>query len=546
MPLRPDMELHDYLQIFLARKWIIVAAYIAVFLCAVVYVARTPKQYVSTTTILTIPEQVPENFVQSTVTLEPEGRLSTIQQVITSRTRLKKVMEDVGLFTKKRNEGLEEEAVNAMRRRIFIEVAEASRRGRVNRSDSESFSIGFLYKDPKLAMLTASRLASLFIEENLKLREKQAVGTSEFLETQLKETKAKLEAQERKINKYKIRYSGSLPEELRFTLSSMDRLQSKDRMISDEIRFSMQRKLTLQTRLSAVERGAQAILHEDGRVEIDTSEGSSTAIEREFNVKRNRLVELSAKYTDQYPDVVRLREEVEELKKILAAMPLSPRSAIDNGKNSSESSTYLPIAGREKEEQRNLKSQILSTEAEINALKRERETIRRKVVALQAKVDQAPLRDQEFITLTRDYENLKGQYNELLKKKMEADISQDLEMRMKGDQYQILDPANLPVEPFLPKKKKIFLIAFLLASAMGFGGAIGFEWKDPTIRGVRDFRHFFDLKVLACIPEIDEEVHVPRQTLRWETILGFILLFLAGVIAIVFFYQETVRTILNM
>ncbi|MGA6993357.1 MAG: Wzz/FepE/Etk N-terminal domain-containing protein, partial [Candidatus Deferrimicrobiaceae bacterium] len=91
MPLRPDMELHDYFQIFLARKWIVVLAYIVVFLSAVVYIAGTPKQYLSATTIMTIPEQVPENFVQSTVTLEPEGRLSTIQQVITSRTRLKKV-----------------------------------------------------------------------------------------------------------------------------------------------------------------------------------------------------------------------------------------------------------------------------------------------------------------------------------------------------------------------------------------------------------------------------------------------------------------------
>src|SRR4030066_729212 len=295
MPLRPEMELQDFIQIFYKRKWLIIISFISIFLVAGVYTVTTKKMYQSTTTILTIPQQVPENFVRSTVTVGVEGRLSTIQQQITSRTRLIKVMSELGLFAGSRKEGWEDEAASAMAKRITIEVADPRRRG--GRNESDAFSVSFLHEDPMLAMLTTSRLASLFIEENSKLREMQAGGTSEFLETQLKETKAKLEAQEEKGKQYKKQNAGGVPGELRVNLSNMDRLQTQERMIADEIRFVGQRKITLQSQLSMLERGARSILHDDGRVEVDTSEDSATVIERELNLRRSQLVELSAKNT---------------------------------------------------------------------------------------------------------------------------------------------------------------------------------------------------------------------------------------------------------
>ena len=534
MPLRPEMELQDFIQIFTKRKWLIIISFLSIFLVAGVYAVTTRKMYQSTTTILTIPQQVPEDFVRTTVTVGVEGRLSTIQQQITSRTRLIKVMSELGLFANARKEGLEDEAASGMAKRITIEVADPRRSG--GRNASEAFSISFLHEDPMLAMLTTSRLASLFIEENVKLREMQAVGTSEFLETQLKETKGKLETQEEKVKLYKMQYAGGLPEELRVNLSNMDRLQTQERMIADEIRFVGQRKITLQSQLSMLERGARSILHDDGRVEVDTSEDSATVIERDLNLRRSQLVELSAKYTDKYPDVVRLLEQVAELEKKLAAIPGSLGSSKDNEENVKGSRTYLPLTDREREEYRSLKSQISSTDAEITALKREKETIRRSLAGLQGKVEQGPRRDQELITLTRDYDNLKEQYNELLKKKMEADISKDLELRMKGVQFQILDPANLPKEPSVPKIKKIFALAFLMAGFLGFGGAIGLEKIDLSLRGVTDFKHFFDIPILASIPILETPEIGRQQKLRRKAKLAGIISFAFALFAFLLFF----------
>ncbi len=358
MPLRPDMELQDYLQILTKRKWVIIFSFLFVFLGASVYMVIAPKQYLSTTTILIISQKVPEEFVRSTVTMRPEDRIPVIEQQIKSRTRVKKVMEEVGLFTEARKEGLEDEAIAAMINRIGIGVAEDTSKAQ---TESDVFSISFFHEDPMLAMLTTSRIASLFVEENMKLREKQAVGTSEFLDSQLKETKAKLDVQEEKVKRYKMQFSGGLPEELATNLNNLDRLQQQEGMIAAEIRDLRNRKMALQTQLSMLERGSQAIFHDDGKVEVDTSEDSATVIARQLNEKRSLLIELAAKYTDKYPDVVRLRGEVEELERKLAEIPMSARSSNEsdsngNEKNVTNSRTYLPLAGREMEASRLLEN----------------------------------------------------------------------------------------------------------------------------------------------------------------------------------------------
>ena len=487
MPLRPDMEFQDFLQIFSKRKWIIIVTYISLFLGATVYTVLTPKLYKSKTTILSIPQKIPPNFIQSTVTIGAGDRLATIEQLIKSRTRLKRVMEDVGLFAQARKEGFDDKAIRWMNKRIYIETAVTPGREIDSRTESQAFSISFLHEDPTMAMLTASRLASLFIEENDKLREKQAVGTSEFLQSELKETKAKLEVQEERVKKFKMQYSGELPQELQTNLNNLQRLQDQYRIATEGIRAAEQRLLSL-------------------RSMPDSSSEPSQALRRELNLRRNMLVELSAKYTNQYPDVIRMREEVGELEKKLAES--SPPDA----------------------------SLAVSIEAEVDALKRERENIRRNMGVFQAKVNQAPRRDQELITLTRDYDNLKNQYNELLRKKSEADISQNLEMREKGNQYQILDPANLPKDHSIPNPINIFGLAFFMASFLGFGGAIGIEKMDLSLRGVTDFKYFFDIPILASIPILETVEVNHRQNLRKKAIIGGIVSFAFALFAFFLFF----------
>jgi len=546
MPLRPGMEPSDYLDIFRRRKWLAIFSFLLVIFAASIYNVATPEQYKSSTTILIVPQRVPENYVQSTVSATVEDRLATIQQQVTSRTRLTVVMDELGLFKDQRRSSLPEEVLAEMRKRIEIEVAGDKERNRRRDRGTDAFTISFIHESPNLAMLTASRLASVFIDENLKSREQQAVGTSEFLDSQLQGTKAKLEAQEERVKQYKLQFMGELPQELQANLSVMTRLQEQSRTNGDAIRAAEDRKIFLEAQLGMMERSAQALVRADGGGETVASGATLPSMITELAQRRARLADMSGRYTDKYPGVVQLRREVEQLEARIAGAQGSPQAA-DNAAAGTRTVSHASaqLSTREGEELRRMKAQVLSTDAEIASLKAERGNIQKRIDMIQSKVDRSPKREQELIALTRDYENLKKSYDELLKKKLEADISQNLEKRQKGEQFQVIDPANLPIQPFKPDRRKIFGIALVLAVGLALGGPLGLEIADPTLRGVKDFKHYFNLPVLACIPVIRDEEFSRRQAVRTAAIFGGIASFTIAVCLFLLVFSQKIRTLLN-
>ena len=149
-----------------------------------------------------------------------------------------------------------------------------------------------------------------------------------------------------------------------------------------------------------------------------------------------------------------------------------------------------------------------------------------------------------MVSLTRDYENLKLSYDDLLKKKLDAEVSQNLEKRQKGEQFQILDPADLPQEPFTPNRPKVLGIALAAALLIGFGGAIGFEMINPTLRGKRDFQHFFQIPVLASIPIIRDTEYETRISRKLTVIYSGLISFGALVTVFLAVFGQKIRNLL--
>ena len=537
MPLRSDMSIRDYLVVLWDWKRFIGMNLLLIPLLAIVYLVVVPPQYKSTTTILIIPQSVPESYIQSTVSMRVEGRLATIQKQVTSRTVLSKVMNELKLFPKMIEKSEMDKAVEEMRKRIDIEVVQNPR---MRDQSTWAFSISFAYEDPELAMHTTSRLTSLFIEENLRTREQQAVGTSEFLESQLKETKANLEIQEEKLKQYKLKYMGELPQEIQTNMNSLTRLQDYIRMNSDRIRSAEDRKVFLEARISTMEWPAQP-----GSGGKDPLLAEDPV--RMLAIKRSQLAELSSKYTENHPTLISLRKEVAELEKSLReATRESTARESGNPMKTGSSPPNLLYPSRQADEMQLLKAQVVSTDAEISSLKKENERTHKEIAYLQNKVERAPRREQELIALTRDYDNLKKSYDSLLKKRLDANISENLEERQKGEQFQVLDPANLPERPFKPKKWNVMGIAFLIAVGFGFGGAISLEGMEETLRGKKDFEQFFKLRVFACIPDVEDNALDRRQALRRGAIIGGFLLFCIGILALIWFYEAKIRLFLNI
>ena len=415
MPLQPKMDLREYGRLFLRRKWMIVFSFLFILLAASVYCVVTPELYKSSTTILIIPQSVPQDYVRSTVSVKVEQQLATIRQQVMSRTTLMKVMEELRLFEKERKELAPEEVVELMRKRVGIEVVQ----GRA-RDSSDAFTLSFQYENPKSAMAGAARLASFFIDENLKTREQQAVGTSDFLESQLKQTKEKLEALEGQVKEYKMRFMGELPQQMDANLRMLTGLQDRLRSNEANARAAEDRKAYLEAQLSLMEKSVTVT---DNGQTVSYSQDPSQALENQLALKRARLAELTSKYTPMYPTVVAARKEVTELEKRVAESQgaASPPSDGKRPGGALSASASYPPGGTG--EVRRMKAQFKSSTAEIASLKKEKKSIEKSIASVERKIEASPKREQEMISLIRDYENQKQSYDDLLKKKLEADVS---------------------------------------------------------------------------------------------------------------------------
>jgi polysaccharide chain length determinant protein (PEP-CTERM system associated) len=519
------MQPQEYVEIFRRRKWLVIFSILFIMFGATVYCVVVPNQYKSKTTILVIPQRVPEKFVKSTVTYGVEERLAATSQKILSRTNLIAIIDELGLYREERNAIPEEVLAGKMRKKIDIDI--------LKRKDA--FVLSFEHEIPQIAMLTASKLASFFIDENLRVREQLAVGTSAFLETQLQEVKTRLEEQEEKVKQYKLTHMGELPQEMQANLNMLTRLQDQKRTNAEAIAKAEDRKVFLESQVITLQNQIRTL-------EGGTEDPTDLLID-ELYAKQKQLEELSTKYTPNYPSIIALRREIEQLEKIIASN--DPGSTgIDNSPKTNFSLRKRKTS-REKAEVGRLNRQISSVELDIQALKREQLEIQRSSDAIQAKVARLPQREQEMISLTRDYDNLKESYDDLLNKKLEAEVSQNLEQRQKAEQFQILDPANLPLLPDKPDRQKILGLAFLAALGMGFGGAFGLEFLDPKLRGTADFKYFFNLPVLATIPIIQDAQYARKNKLRRAAVLGGILSFMCAVIAFVLLFGDRIRTILQ-
>ena len=217
--------LDGLLAVWSRRKWLGVLVFAIPVSAAVSLLTFLPNIYRSTATVLVDRQQVPEAFVRSTVTSALETRIQTISQEILSRSRLEVLINRFGLYPDLRKRVAPEELIERMRKDIKLDLKSAEARGQ--REATVAFTISYQGSDPGTVSLVANTLASFYVEENFKARERQATGTADFLKVQLEDTKKRLDEQEQRLRDFKLRYVGELPEQQPGNLGILTGLQGQ-------------------------------------------------------------------------------------------------------------------------------------------------------------------------------------------------------------------------------------------------------------------------------------------------------------------------------
>lgn len=497
-----DLSPEHYLKVILHRKWWVIGAFIVVSAVTFSITSRLPNVYSSETLILVDPQKVPDSYVRATVTGDVRNRLGTLSQQILSATRLQRIIETLNLYPEERKKLAREDVITKMRSDVNVNVA--SNFGAAQ--DLQAFRITYSGADPRLVARVTNELASLFIEENLKAREQQATGTTEFLENQLEGTRKDLETQESKLKDFKLRHLGEMPEQQISNIQILGQLQSQLQVESESLNRSEQQKSYVQSLLI---QSAPAVDLDDGRkVGPTPSAGSSPGPNRApaTNPLKTRLSDLLAKYTEDHPDVRRLRKQIaEEEAKVSAATTATVAEAkpdlvesppseaqLERSTTAAQVSRYNPV----------LQSQLNTLDAEIAKHKEDVQRLSKSIAGYRARLEAMPLREQEMTSLVRDYETAKTHYNQLMEKQMSAQTATQLEIRQKGEKFEVLDPAQPAEKPSRPNRSLINGAGSLAGLLLGLVLAIGTEFLGLSITSAEDVAAATGLPVLEVIPVI--------------------------------------------
>lgn len=489
------------------NRWYLIIPFLAIVLVGIVLAFTLPKMYEAKTLILVSPQKVAKSFVRTMESANIDSRINTISQQIMSRSNLEKIINRFGLFSEPGKKKLfREEKIALLRKSITVEAIK-----RDKRAPADAFSISYRDKHPRVAMQVTNAFANFVIDENLKARQEQTVGTADFLEDEQAVIKKKLEEYERALRTYRQKNMGGLPEQLDANLRTLDRLQNQLIARQESLRDA-------RNRLAAVEN----LIAEKNQLEKTAAKGAVSAAtgdgtpdeEQSLDRLKERLAGLQTRYTDKHPDIVRL-------KSIIAQLEADP-SALKSGKRS-KSGKRAAAGARTNPELDPYFVQRAETKSEIQSLTEDIAGIKRQVLYYQRLVEDTPRREQELQALKRDYDEIRDTYRSLLERKLEADIAVNMEKKQKGEQFVIIDPAVVPEMPVEPDLKKLF--AIILVAAIGVGGGLVFlkEYMDTSFRRPKDVETFLGVPLLAEVPLLsrttDSRSKRIRQRLTYVSLL---------------------------
>ncbi len=488
----------DIKAIIFKRKWLVGGVFLASVVIAGILCVVLPVSYRSQTLILVESQKIPENYVQALVGHTIEERLNSIQQQVMSRTVLTQMIQEFDLYPDEvRRKGMEM-VVEHLRRDITVTTMAA--KSLRSASGIDAFSISFAHENPITAMKVTAKLASNFIEENLKVREQLVEGASEFLEQELVLAKDRLEAQERSISLFKTKHMGELPEQVQANISALDRLQLQQSSTTEAIQKASDRLTLMEKMIREYDSSSMG-----GAIPGATGMAVTDPLVNRLKELEKMLATLQAEYKDTYPDVVSTKEEIQTIRAQLKGRLKEKEEGEKAGvgeklaasvKDMKMSDLYLRELTRQRDE---AKLEIASQKERLFRIKEE-------VRQYEGRVEKAPTREQELMILVRDYNNLKDNYRTLLDKKLNARLAGNLEKRQKGEQFRILDPANVPNNPEKPNKLQIMLVGLGLGFGLGVGGAVALELLRPVFRRSDDVENLLQLRVLASIPNFRQLV----------------------------------------
>ncbi len=465
-----EIDYRTYLNIILQKKILFTIIAIAVCTVGIVTTYLWPQKYEAQSTVF-IEKSVINDLVEGiAITQSLEGRLKVLSQMLGSRNLLLKVIDalDVDLVDKNNTNSL---------------IKDFQKNTKITIKDKDLFIIQYANSNPRLARDYVNTLIQKYIEQNLSANRQESYGANRFLSEQMEHFRSKIQEAEGRLAQFKQQESYAVFNDDSYLLTE---IRQGEAMLNE----LETQKTALQAKKSLLNRGS-------------TQGGTSAEHLADLQRRRDQLLLV---YTDNYPEVILINAEIEQIRQAIKASgkgEKAPRIAED----ASMEGTLLNI--------------------ELNALVRKEETLKKSLEEKKAILATLPEKHKIYNELLRDRDTYKNTYDQLVLRYGKSELSKQMEIQDKVDAFRIVDAAILPERPVSPNRVAILLMSLLAALGAGFGVIYALHYFDSSVKSI-DTVQELGLPVLALIPQFTTTEDQLRQRQQAVTLTVCVAVYLLG------------------
>jgi uncharacterized protein involved in exopolysaccharide biosynthesis len=452
------ISITPYLDIIFRHRLIALGVFAVGISATISLMVMLNDVYRSTAIIVIEPPQVAADYIDVHATKGPDNlsfanQLEALAYKAFSQQRSEQLIRKFGLYGYGPGKPMEPRLA-ILESKINIVVPQDTivyETGRAGEHTPDVLKISFEYYDRVIAQQVTQELSESYVEEGYRERIQRADDATRFLAGQVKQVRSQLDAKDSQIKELERRYEGSLPEELEPNLAELARLQDRLSMINEQ-------------------------LATEPLIPVAPGESAATTPSQELGILEMRLTQIRSEYSDQYPDVVQLRQQIDALRKQINAVPTGALKNPENG--------GVIAVGQSR-------------------LERQTSTLTAQIETLKSRIATIPQHGQELSALQRDYDTLATDYHGLLNKELAAQLNENLEKRHQDERLQVLQPASMARRPIRPNRAAIGIFGFCLSVFTALALPFGVYFTDTSFKDPEELLSEFSIPVVAVIPMIE-------------------------------------------
>lgn len=447
-----ELDYKKYLVLIDKKKKLFIITALVIMTVITIASYLLPRKYEAKSTVF-IEKSVISDLVKGiAITPSMDEKIKVLNYAITSRTLLLKVIDDLDLNADKQNDAQLEELVAKFQKNTVIKL----------KNDENFFIISFTNENPRLARDYVNTLVRRYIEENVSSKREESYGATKFLSEQIAVYKEKMDKAETEVNNFKIGKMGVIATDPATLQKEINDAQQK----IDDMRLKRAQLESLRSQIK-----------------------KNNPLQQKMLSLQKKLDEMLVEYTESYPEVIRVKTELQSVKEQLR-----------------NRSTGYDMSLAESQD-------LDRVEAELKALKAAEANQNAIISSTRSLLHNIPVAKATLEQLERDKNNQKNLYEQLVARHGQSEVSKQMEVQDKATTFRIVDPAIMPINPVSPNRVNIILMGIGAGLVMAFCLLMLLDYLDQSVKSV-DALKSFGLPILAIIPKMQNPTELLLQKRR--------------------------------